>query len=263
MDETEVVAVRYATMDTTRAQQYYRYSAYGEPDQAMAIDYYFWAIRDTDGTTLVDTGYSELGASHRPGRRTLLPAVEALRAIGGEPRDVSRIIVTHFHYDHVGNLREFPNARLIIQARELAFWTGKYGRLPAMAAAVEESEIEYIRSAHAEGRVDLVDGHHDVSAGISVRLVGGHCPGQQVVTVAGASDGNDVVVCSDAVHFYEETERLMPHHGVVDIEAMFLTYEQMNALATAGHQVVPGHDPDVMNRYPPVPGLDGVAVRIA
>lgn len=262
MYQPEVIAVRYATMNSARAQQYYRYSAYGEADRPMTLAYYFWAIRDADGLTLVDTGYSETGASHRSGRQTLMPAVEAVRALGADPGDVSRIIVTHFHYDHVGNLDAFPNARLTIQVREMAFWTGRHARLPVMAAAVEEAEIDYIRSAHAEGRVDLVDGDHQVSASVSVLLVGGHCPGQQIVRVA-VDDAKAVILCSDAVHFYEETERLMPHHGVFDIEAMFTTYERINELASAGHHIVPGHDPEVMNRYPSLPGLDGLAVRIA
>lgn len=260
--DTEVIAVRYATMVSTRAQQFYRYSAYSEPDGPLQLDYYFWLIREDDTLTMVDTGFSEAGASHRAGRNTLIPAVEALRALEVDPDDVSRVIVTHFHYDHIGNLSAFPHARLTVQAKELEFWTGAHGRLPAMAATVEAEEIEYIRAAHAEGRVDIVDGDHELSSNISVSLVGGHCPGQQTVTVTTAEAQPGVVLCSDAVHFYEETQRLMPHHGVFDIEAMFTTYERTNELEASGHRIVPGHDPAVMHRHPPAPGAEGLAVKI-
>lgn len=263
MHDHDVIAVRYATMESTRSRQYFRFSAYGEPDATMDLDYYFWVVAGDDGITLVDTGFSPGGGASRPGRRTLVPAVEALRSLGVEPRDVARVILTHFHYDHIGNVSAFPHARLVVQAAELAFWSGGYAGLPALAAAVEQDEIAHVRDAHTQGRVDVVDGAAQVSPSISVSHVGGHCPGQQIVTVTTPGSHEQTILCSDAVHFYEEAERSMPHHGVFNLQEMLTTYDRTREAAAAGHRVVPGHDPDVMHRYPAVPGLEGLAVRVS
>ena len=66
----EVLAFRYATREATKAELYYRYAAYGEPDAEIGMDYFFWVLRDGERTVLVDTGYS-VEAGERRGRTTL------------------------------------------------------------------------------------------------------------------------------------------------------------------------------------------------
>lgn len=73
------------------------------------------------GIVLFDTGYSQHvfdAASRFPDRAhlwatpvTLHPhetAAEQLREMNIEPSDVGHIIVSHFHVDHIGGLRDFP-----------------------------------------------------------------------------------------------------------------------------------------------------------
>ena len=67
----------------------------------------------------------------------------------------------------------------------------------------------------------------------------------------GASDG-DVVLASDAVHFYEELEFDRPFSVVGDLAEMYAAYDVLKELARAGAKVVPGHDPEVARRYPRV-----------
>ena len=52
----EVVAIRYATRETTKAACYFGYHAYGEPDEPYVMDYFFWLLRGGGRTVLVDTG---------------------------------------------------------------------------------------------------------------------------------------------------------------------------------------------------------------
>ncbi len=56
---------------------------------------YLW--RDGDELTLVDAGPAGSGA----------PIAEAVSALGRDPRDVRRIVLTHFHGDHAGGAGEF------------------------------------------------------------------------------------------------------------------------------------------------------------
>ena len=65
----------------------------------------------------------------------------------------------------------------------------------------------------------LIDGTEQILDGVTAIAVGGHSPGQQVTVVG--SDGGDVVLTSDAVHFYEELELERPFAVVHDLEQMY------------------------------------------
>ena len=79
-----------------------------------------------------------------------------------------------------------------------------------------------------------------------------------------ATSGGDVVLTSDAVHFYQELEADRPFGVVADLERMYGAYDLVRELGKApGAQIVRGHDPEVMTRFPGVGDqAGGVAVRI-
>jgi glyoxylase-like metal-dependent hydrolase (beta-lactamase superfamily II) len=259
----EVLAVRYGVWDSRRSESFYRYGAYGEPDGPHQMDYFFWIIRDSRRVILVDTGFDPEAVLRRPGRRCLVPPIAALEELGIEPGSVTDVVVTHFHYDHIGNVAQFPAARIVIQRRELEFWTGPYGPRRAVAASVERSEVDYLESALQAGKIkiEVIDGDADIAPGIVARLVGGHCPGQQVVVV---ERERPIVLASDSVHFYEEMERDMPFEVFTDIQDMYRTYDVLRDMQSQrGAVVVAGHDPEVMRRFPARSAGLGNVVRIA
>jgi glyoxylase-like metal-dependent hydrolase (beta-lactamase superfamily II) len=249
----EVTALRYGTRMTRKSECYYRWSSYGEPDAEIGMDYFFWVLRNGAATIVVDTGFHpESGA--RRGRTTLCPPDEALRLIGVEPETVPMVILTHLHYDHTGNLEWFPDAELVVQRSELEFWSGPEARHEQLAPLIEPGEIERI----AAGRLRLLDGDAEIAPGIQAICVGGHSPGQTVLTVAAGS--GPVVLASDAVHYYEELELRRPFEILVDLRAMYLAYGTVAELAARpGAALLVGHDPEVMNRFP---GLVGDAADL-
>lgn len=256
----EVLAVRYATRRFRRSETFFRYHTYREPDGDLQMDFFFWVVRDGATTVLVDTGSHPEALARRPAIEALVTPVDALRELGIDPADVSRVIATHFHFDHIGNVSAFPNARFTVQRRELEFWTGIYGRRPPQAFSSERAEIACLESALAEGRLDVVDGDAEVTDAISIRLVGGHCPGQVLTMV----DGGRIVLTSDAIHMYEEMERDMPYELFTDLVELYRTYAELRRLRDEGAVIVAGHDPLVMSRFTPTKDRGGtLAVRIA
>ncbi len=256
----EVLAVRYGLMRTTRSENFYRYGVYGEPDAPMPMDYFLWLLRGEDETILVDTGYHPAAAAARHGRICLIPPMDALSRLGVDPAAVSRIVVTHFHFDHIGNVRSFPNARITLQQAEFDYWLGPHGTRPAMAASVEAAEIEYLRRAAEQGLVDTLSGDAELNPHLRVMLVGGHCPGQQIVIVAGE---RPVVLASDALHFYEEMDRYMPFEVFSDLPEMYRTYDLLRRLRDDSAVIIAGHDPLVMSRFPALTGHENIAVRVS
>jgi glyoxylase-like metal-dependent hydrolase (beta-lactamase superfamily II) len=256
----EVYAICYGSLRAPKSELFYRYSSYGEPEAEVEMAYWFWLLRRGKEAIVVDCGFApEAGA--RRGRTCLQAPPDALRALGLEPESVSTVLVTHLHYDHIGNLAAFPAATLIVPRVELDFWSGPMARRFQFASLVEESEIAFVEAAAAAGRVRLIDGTEEIAEGVTAITVGGHSPGQLITVVR--SEGGDVVLASDAAHFYEELEFDRPFAVVGDLVDMYAAYDVLEELARAGSEVVPGHDPQVARRYPRVAATAAVeAVRI-
>lgn len=258
----DVYAVRYGSLTTERSALFADYRVYGQPDRAMQMDYYFWLLRDGDRIVLVDTGFA-LDVGRRRGREVLCDPTDALDRLGIDRASVTDVVLTHFHYDHIGNVRLFPDARIVTSARELAFWTGPCGGKPVVAAPIERSEVQHVVQAHRHGRVVLVPEEDAGLPGLQLLDLGGHTPGQLGVVVPTA--GRTVILASDAAHSYDEYERDMPFHVYSDIEGMYRGFETLRALEQdPGVVVVPGHDADVMRRFPAASDeTAGLAVRLS
>jgi glyoxylase-like metal-dependent hydrolase (beta-lactamase superfamily II) len=241
----QVIAARYGTLDTTLGEAYHRWPAYGEPDGPARLDYYFWVLRGEGETILVDTGFHP-EAGRRRGRTVLIEPTAAMARLGVTADTVSRVLITHLHYDHTGNLAAFPDAELLVPAVELDFWLGPMGRRGQFAHHTEEADLDLLSTAVDQGRVRSLVGGEEIADGVGVIHLGGHSPGQMAVTTPAA------LLASDAVHFYDELERDRPFAVVADLAEMYEAYDTVREVAGGAAHIVPGHDPAVMDRYPRV-----------
>ena len=257
--EYEVIALRYGTRTARRSEVFLHFEVYREPDRELAMDYFVWVARNAVRTVLIDCGFNERSGARR-NRTMLCPPVEALAQIGVDAAEVSQLIVTHAHYDHIGNLLSFPAARIVIANREFAFWASPLSRKPLFMASAEEADLDALRQLGEASRVDFISGRASIAPGIEVVEIGGHTPGQLAVIVSTAR--GETVIASDALHYYEEMTHDRPFAHVTDVPAMYAGFAWLREQETAGRDIVAGHDPQVMQRYPTVTGAAGLAVRV-
>ena len=261
MSTYEVLAVRYGTRATTRAQTFFNHHVYREADSPIDLDFYLWVARNDERTVVIDTGYSAATKGHRMARTELTDPLATLAELNARPEASPQVIVTHAHYDHMGNLDAYPSSEVVIARAEFDFWTGPYATRPQFACTVEENEIAHLREVREQGRATLVEGVAQVAPGIEAITVGGHTPGQLVVRVA--TETGHAVLASDAAHFYEEVELDRPFTYLTDLTDTYRAYEQLREMTgEPGEVLVAGHDADVMRRFPAVPGGDGQVVRV-
>ena len=172
---------------------------------------------------LVDTGFAS-GRS-MTGRQFAdfeTPA-EILAKVELEPNDIKTVLLTHLHFDHVGNIGAFKNATFLLQRSEYDGWKQALKMLPDqpqdktnwILSSLNLDDIDRFDRAIADGRVTFIDGTHEVCPGIKLHLAADtHTFGSQWIEVA--TPAGPHVVAGDAVACYANLERMWPpgyHQG--------------------------------------------------
>ena len=252
----EVYAIKYAHHARRAAENFIG----GDPhDGPMPLDYFVWLVRGAGREIVVDTGFSAAMAAKR-GRDHLRCPTRGLQLLGVDAAEVRDVVITHLHYDHVGNFELFPAATLHLQELEMRYATGRYMCHHRLRHSFEFEDVAGIVRMTFADRVVFHDGDQELAPGIKLHACGGHSMGLQCVTVETAR--GTVVLASDVTHFYENLEAKRPFTTAFHVGDMLEGFDRLKALAPTPQHIIPGHDPLVMQRYPAVPGLDGIAVRL-
>ncbi|KZF05840.1 hypothetical protein A2J04_24730 [Rhodococcus sp. EPR-279] len=242
MSTYTVRALRYARAYSTRGRNFLHPDP--RPSDPMDLDYYIWLLQSDTETVVIDTGFAPDLAAPRD-REYLATPRSLLAAAGVDSHAVEKVVLSHFHYDHVGCLADFPSATFYAQQRENDFWYGD--NLPADdKKLVEAADLEVLNELDLAGRIEWFDGSGTVSPGVECHLAGGHTPGTQIVSVE--TNEGTAVLATDASHFYENFQKRQPFRFVHSTEEMLAGYELMRALADNPELIFPGHDPNLHAR---------------
>ena len=164
-----------------------------------------------------------------------------LEAFDVDVDGIDLIVNSHLHLDHAGGNAQLPNARVLVQGRELA--TARAGATREYFAADFETGQEFVE----------VDGEHDVFGDGTVTCFPtyGHTPGHQSVRVLTA--GGSFVICADACYLRRTIDELHLPGTTVDKSAALRTLHDLRRLEREGHRLLLGHDPDEWAKIPQAP----------
>jgi glyoxylase-like metal-dependent hydrolase (beta-lactamase superfamily II) len=149
---------------------------------------------------------------------------------------VTRVVMTHLHFDHAGGLALLPpGVPVVVQRRE---WEAAHD-----AGAVQRNFLLPLDYAPVADRVVLVDGDHDLLGDGSVMLLStpGHTPGHQSVRV-----GEGLTIGGDVTHYASGLDDHRFPMFADDFTAQAASAERLRALRDAGVTVRPGHDPELL-----------------
>lgn len=260
MSETyEILALKYGCQ--TNRTRYYNFMHDDDHASPGPIDYFIWVIRNQHRTIVVDTGFEHKEAARRGREIEVLPR-EILKRIDVDADQIDTLIVSHLHFDHAGTLGDFPKAKFHLQEAEMAYATGKCMCDAALNLPFTADHVcDMVRNVYS-GRVHFHNGDGAIAPGITVHHVPGHSKGLQCVRVM--TDHGPVVVAADAAHYYENFEQRKPFFITVDAEATLRSYDRLTELADGKMEnVIPGHDPMVLKRYPALKAeTDGIVHRL-
>lgn len=255
----ELYAIKYAHHDRRAAENFIG----GDPHETgpMPLDYFVWAIVGPTRVFVLDTGF-DADAGRKRGRRHIRDPRDGLQAIGIDPLAVEDVVISHMHYDHIGNHEPFPKARYHLQDSEMAYATGRHMLHDALRHSYEEADVlQMVRRLYAK-RLVFHNGMDTLAPGIELHHIGGHTMGLQCVRVWTRKGW--MVLAADAAHLYANIERALPFPVVYNVADMLAGHQTLRRLADGDMtRVIPGHDPVVMERFPVARvGLDNIAVRL-
>ena len=216
--------------------------------QKMALTESCYLIKHGEAYLLWDTGLPAglMGAAQDPAA-ALAPTLKVdlpsqLDQIGVKPADIGMVGISHYHFDHTGQAADFPDATLLIGAKDID--TLKMEPLPAYAQGFADPKpLEHWISGG--GKVDAVTGDRDVFGDGTVRMLmmPGHTPGETALLVQLANAG-PVLLSGDVVHFAEQLDRDGVPGFNYDRSQTLASIDRLKKLVkNTGAKLVIQHDP--------------------
>lgn len=136
--------------------------------------------------TLIDTGFSAAEQRRRFGLTRYNAAESLLQSIGLKPEMISRVILTHTHFDHAGNLALFPRARITLHAAEYE-------------ALSDRRTAAFLAAAKSQGLLDIITASRSQLGDFEIIHTGGHTPGS--IAIQWRAPKNTFVFTGDECYF--------------------------------------------------------------
>jgi glyoxylase-like metal-dependent hydrolase (beta-lactamase superfamily II) len=143
-----------------------------------------------------------------------------MTAAGIDPGKVTKVMISHFHPDHIFGLMEketnaqvFPNAEIVVSVPEFKFWTD-----PAVIEKLPEARRPLAKRIQATfpnwKNMRQVDGETDVASGIRTIKAPGHTPGHIAFHIA--SHNSQMIYSGDTFYHPAFSMKTPQWHGAFD-----------------------------------------------
>src|SRR5271170_7981463 len=172
----------------------------GPKDVKVDIAMVVWLIRGGGHTILFDSGFHrETFLKYFPMKDYLRPD-EAVKLAGVQPEEVTDIVISHAHWDHMGGIDLFPKANVWIQKEEYRYYTGDAWQPGGTHGGIDPEDVKELVKLNTEGRLHLVDGDNvEIFPGIRAYSGARHTYASQYLRVDGSPP---YVLASDNAYFY-------------------------------------------------------------
>ena len=205
-----------------------------------------YLVKNGDRYLLWDTGVDRaLADKPKDKQGTLLKETIAtqLSRIGLKPSNITYVGISHYHYDHTGQLADFPNATLL---QGKADWD--------IVKVWSPAETRYRRWLSGGGKTELVEGDKDVFGDGKVRMIDlpGHTEGHHALLVNLAC--GPVLISGDQYHFTENrTAGGVPSFNVNRADTL-ASHDRFEKLArNLKAKVIIQHEPADISKLPQFP----------
>src|SRR5437763_1623797 len=181
--EYSIQAIRYATLPGFPVAGL----VMGAPkDEKLDIAMVIWLIRGGGRNILFDSGF------HRESWLKSFPMTdfvrpdEAVKLAGVQPSEITDIVISHAHWDHMGGIDLFPKAMMWIQKEEFRYYTGEAWQQDGHHGGIDPEDVQQLVKVNTEGRLRLEEGDNvEILPGIRVYTGARHTYASQYLRIEG------------------------------------------------------------------------------
>jgi glyoxylase-like metal-dependent hydrolase (beta-lactamase superfamily II) len=248
-----VYAVRFASMIHPLPLSYWVDK--GPAGDSVHIDFMVWLIKGDNGKTiLLDAGFrNDIEDKKEFEPFTYIRPDSALAKLNIRPADITDIILSHPHWDHIDGLPLFTHAHVWMQKEDYNYYVGGAWQPGGFNGGFNKRDVRLLLDYNLAGRLTLIDGDDKtIFPGITVYTGSRHTYNSQFVVVRTGS--NKVLLASDNCWVYYSLEHLLPpsEGGTFDPPGFVRSLQRMKTLVDDPKYIVPGHDGQIFSRFPKV-----------
>jgi glyoxylase-like metal-dependent hydrolase (beta-lactamase superfamily II) len=229
--------------------------ALGAPKKdTMNMYFMYWLIRGNNGKNiLVDAGFlNDLDIFKKLNTSFYIRPDSVLLELNIKADEITDIILTHPHWDHIDGIRLFPNAHIWIQKEDYNYFVGEAWQKEGRNHGFYKRDVDSLVSQNIAGKLTLVDGDDkEIIPRIKVYTGSRHTFNSQYVLVQ--TGGDKVILASDNIWIYYNLDHLKssPYpNGTFDTTAYVRSMQRMKTQASEIKYIIPGHDPAIFSRFP-------------
>jgi glyoxylase-like metal-dependent hydrolase (beta-lactamase superfamily II) len=244
--EYSIQAIRYASAEDEVAGL-----VMGAPkDEKINIAMVVWLIRGGGLNILFDSGYHrDTFLKYFPSTEYIRPD-EAVKLAGVKLEEITDVVISHAHWDHMGGIDLFPKAVVWIQKEEFRYYTGDAWQPGGNHGGIDPEDVQQLVKLNTEGRLRLVDGDNvEIFPGIRAYTGARHTYASQYLGV----EGNPTfVLASDNCYLYRNLaeHKASATFSDADWPANIKNQVRMIQLAGSPDRVIPGHDALQFQKFP-------------
>ena len=219
-------------------------------DEKVDTIFAVWLIRGGGHNILFDSGFHrEKWFKEWPIKNYLRPD-EAVKLAGVQPEEITDVVISHAHWDHMGGIDLFPKATIWIQKEEFRYYTGDAWQPGGKHGGIDPDDVKELVRLNTEGRLRLVNGDDvEILPGIRAYTGGRHTFASQYLGIAG---NPPFVLASDNCYLYRNLaeHKASATFSDADWPANIKNQERMIRLAGSADRVIPGHDVLQFQKFP-------------
>ena len=219
-------------------------------DEKVDIAMVIWLVRGGGKNILFDSGFHrDTFLKEFPAQGFIRPD-DAVKLAGVKPEEVTDIVISHAHWDHMGGIDLFPKATVWIQKEEFRYYTGDAWQPGGDHGGIDPEDAKELVRLNTQGRVRLVDGDNvEIFPGIRAYTGARHTYASQYIRVEG---NPPYVLASDNCYLYRNLaeHKASATFSDADHAANIKNQARMIELAGSVDRIVPGHDALQFQKFP-------------
>ena len=249
----EVYALKFASVANQIAMSVWAMDAPSK--DSIKIDFMIWLIKGNNGKNiLVDAGFQQdLEEAKGFGVSDYIRPDSMLLKLGLHPGDITDIILSHPHWDHIDGIDLFPNAHVWMQKEDYNYFVGAAWQTDSTHGGFVKRDVEKVIALNLYRKLTLVDGDNkEIIPGIKVFTGSRHTFNSEYALVETGTD--KIIIASDNIWIYYNLEHMKsaPSYGTFDPIGYVASMRRMKTQVSNMKFIIPGHDPRIFSTFPTV-----------